>query len=372
MTHKKILLAAGGTGGHIFPAYALAERLLNEGFTVHLMTDKRGSSFQNPPEALNVITLPLRKTVKGLWNKFLMVLSLFPSFFLSFYEILRFKPRTIIGFGGFPSFPTVLAAIVLKPFLMHTIILHEQNAVLGRVNRWLLPFIHILATSFPQTWGIAKRFEKKVTVTGNFVRQEFLAFSHKPYKVFDKKDPIRLLIIGGSQGALSFSTLIPAALASLPSSIRKRLHIVQQSRPEMADHTRAFYQALKIPATIEPFFPNIPTLMEKAHLVICRAGASTLFEVAEARRPAILIPYPHAMDNHQYFNALVADKLKGGWLLEETGPKAQTTLESLLKNLLDNPKKLEIASKNIYGLVKENAASCFLKLIDKSPKTPAK
>lgn len=364
MSNKRVLLAAGGTGGHVFPAYALAEKLLKEGLVAYLMTDSRGRSFQNPPEGLMVRSLPLRKTVKNLWGKVIMVLSLIPCFFISVYEIVRFKPHTIIGFGGFPSFPTLLAGIFLKPFLMHTVILHEQNAVLGRVNRWLLPFVHILATSFPQTFGIAKRFEKKVKIAGNFVRQEFLSSPHKDFKPFDKKDPIRLLIIGGSQGALSFSTLIPAALAALPSSLKKRLHVVQQSRPEMIDHTRAFYQALKIPATIETFFPNIPTLMEKAHLVICRAGASTIFEVAHAKRPAIFIPYPHAMDNHQYFNALAVNKLGGGWIVEETDSKAQKNLENLLKTILENPKKLEEASKNIHNLIKEDASSCFLRLIE--------
>jgi UDP-N-acetylglucosamine--N-acetylmuramyl-(pentapeptide) pyrophosphoryl-undecaprenol N-acetylglucosamine transferase len=364
MTNKKILLAAGGTGGHVFPAYALAEHLLKKQHKVHLITDCRGSSFQKPPKDLKTITLPLRKTVKGAKNKLLMLLSLIPCFFVSLYEILRFKPNSIIGFGGFPSFPTILAAIFLKPFLMHKIILHEQNAVLGRVNRWLLPFVHQLAASFPQTWGLAKRFQKKVCITGNFVRQEFSPIAKKPYEPFDKKDPIRLLIIGGSQGALSFSTIIPAALASLPASLKKRLHVVQQSRPEMLEHTRTFYQALKIPATVESFFPNIATLMEKAHLVISRAGASTVFEVSQAKRPAILIPYPHAMDNHQYFNALVVDKLKGGWLVEETDPKAQETLNALLKALLENPKKLGAASTSIHNLVKENTLACFLALVE--------
>lgn len=365
MNQKKVLLAAGGTGGHVFPAYALADHLLKNQHTVHLMTDCRGSSFQKPPATLKTIILPLRKTVKGSWNKLLMLLSLIPCCFISIYEILRFKPKIIIGFGGFPSFPTILAAILLKPFLMHRIILHEQNAVLGRVNRWLLPFVHQLAASFPQTWGLRKQFEKKVCITGNFVRQEFLALSNKAYKPFDKKDPIRLLILGGSQGALSFSTLIPAALAALPPSLKKRLHVVQQSRPEMLDHTRTFYQALKIPATVEPFFQNIPTLMEKAHLVICRAGASTVFEVSESKRPAIFIPYPHAMDNHQYFNALVVDKLKGGWIIEETESNAQKNLETLLKNVLEHPKKLEKVSQHIHDLVKENTLSCFLGLIEK-------
>lgn len=359
MDKKTIVLAAGGTGGHVFPAYAVAERLLKEGHTVHLITDERGAEFKNRPKKLSVSILPLARRTHGFKATILLLLSLIPGFFLSFYYLLRFEPSVILGFGGFPSVPTILSAIFLRPFTRHKIILHEQNAVLGRANKKFLWFAQALATSFPNTRGIRKSFQHKVHLAGNPVRPIFRD-AMEPYTPLKAGDPIRLLVIGGSQGARSFSTAIPQALSQLPENLRQDLHVVQQSRPELLDATRAAYKKLGIHITAEPFFQNIHELMGKAHLIICRSGSSTVFEVAHTRRPAFYIPFPYAMDNHQYFNAHSIVNLKGGWVLEE---KEIHQLSALLKSLLEDPKTLATAAQNVHDLVKKDTLQCFSTLI---------
>ncbi len=363
MTKQPIVLAAGGTGGHIFPAYALAEHLIKEGYKVYLITDPRGADFKNCPKNLTVLTLPLCRSKQGIVGHVRLLFSIFLSFFFSLIYLLRINPNVILGFGGFPSAPTMFAAIVLKPFKNHTLILHEQNAVLGRVNKIFMPFVHTLATSFPKTWHVLKKFQKKIVVTGNLVRPTFEEIGKKPYKEPLKTGPIHLLIIGGSQGAKIFSTLIPNTLSTLPPALQKRLRVVQQSRPEMIQQTKEAYKNLGIPATVESFFPNIHTLIAKAHLIICRSGASTLFEISEAKRPAIYVPFPYAMDNHQFFNAKVVEGLKGGWLIPEND-EAKKSLEILVKNLLEHPKKLATAAQNVHDLVEKNTCECFSHLIN--------
>jgi UDP-N-acetylglucosamine--N-acetylmuramyl-(pentapeptide) pyrophosphoryl-undecaprenol N-acetylglucosamine transferase len=359
---KTIVLAAGGTGGHVFPAYALAEHLLKEGHRVYLITDQRGADFKNSPPQLTILTLPLCRSKNGVLAHIRLFFSIFLSFLVSLVYLFKIKPHVILGFGGFPSAPTLVSGIVLRPFRHHLLMLHEQNAVLGRVNKIFIPFVQILATSFPKTWGIAEKFQSKIRVTGNLVRPIFQDIAKTPYKIPSKEGPIHLLVIGGSQGAKVFSTLIPNALAKLPSDIQKRLHVTQQSRPEMINETMALYEKIHIPVTVSSFFPNIHELISKAHLIICRSGASTLFEIAQAKRPAIYIPFPYAMDNHQYFNARVVADLGGAWLIEENHA-APEALETLLKNVLADPKKLATATQNVHDLVEKNTCECFSDLI---------
>lgn len=361
MTKKTIILASGGTGGHVFPAYALGAHFLKEGHHVHLLTDQRGSNFQGKPKKLGISILPLTRRKRGLLPLLILLLSLIPSTFMGLYHLLRLNPQVILGCGGFPSAPTLVAAILLRPFRRHKIVLLEQNAFIGRVNRKLLPFVHVLATSFPKTWGIPKRFQHKVSVAGNLVRDVFTAPSKKAYEAPKKTGTIRLLIIGGSQGARSFSTLVPNALNNLPETLRKRIHVVQQSRPEMIEQTQKLYKKMKIHLTTQPFFDNIHDLMEKAHLIICRSGSSTVFEVAHSKRPAIFVPFPHAMDNHQYFNAQAVVTLEGGWMCQE---KEIKHLSPLLKNVLEDPKKLARAAQNVHDLVERDALKCFSHLIN--------
>ena len=362
MDKKIIVLAAGGTGGHIFPAYALAEHLLNEGHRLYLITDKRGAEFKNRPENLRVLTLPLCRSKGGIVGKTLLIFSIILSFFYALFHLIKINPKVILGFGGFPSAPTMSAAILLKPFTQYNLILHEQNAVLGRVNKIFLSNVNVLATSFPKTWGIREKFQKKIAITGNLVRPAFEKIGKEPYSPPSKDGLIHLLVVGGSQGAKSFSTFIPEALSHLPLSLKERIHVVQQSRPELLSETRQRYEVLHITATVESFFPNIDTLIEKSHIVICRAGASTLFEIAHAKRPAIYIPFPHAMDNHQYFNAKVVEDLGGGWVLLEN-QDTQTTLENLLESILIDPKKLASAARNVHDLLGENTLKKFSHLI---------
>lgn len=360
MKQKSIFLAAGGTGGHVYPAYALAAHLIQEGYDVTLLTDRRGASYPKCSLSLKVVQLPLGRKGGGIFSLGRWLFSMVFSVGISFYHLIKESPSMVLGFGGFPSAPTLVAAILLKPILHHKIILHEQNAVVGKVNRWLIRFVDKVAVSFPKTWGIKKCWEGKVVVTGNFVRPEFReGFFYEP---FQEKGPIHILVIGGSQGARSFSTLVPHALKALPAALKNRLCIHQQCRSETLEATRAFYKDLHIKTIVESFFSNIPALMREAHLVICRAGSSTVFEVATTKRPAIYIPFPYAMDNHQYFNALVIQNMGGGWIFDEA-QEDKESLNKLVYDLLTTPKKLATASQNVHDLVKEDAAMCFSKLI---------
>ena len=364
MTQKTIFLAAGGTGGHVFPACALAEDLIKKGHKVHFITDGRGKKFASSYKNLSVLALPIAPRKSGMVSLALLLLSLIPSFFLSFLYFLKHRPTITIGFGGFPSTPPLLVAILMRLLGKHKIILHEQNAFIGRVNKRVLPFVDYLAASFPKTHGLPGHLQNKVSVTGNLVRSTFeMTGKEHPYEAPGKTGDINILVIGGSQGAKAFSTLIPQALETLPAPLKKRLHVTQQSRPEVLEETKKTYASLGIRATIEPFFPKVHLEMQKAHLIIARSGSSSVFEIASMGRPAIYIPFPYAMDNHQFFNAKEVAALQGGWVCEES--KADPiVLGKHLENLLKTSKMLASAAQNVHDLVEKKTLACFEELMD--------
>jgi UDP-N-acetylglucosamine--N-acetylmuramyl-(pentapeptide) pyrophosphoryl-undecaprenol N-acetylglucosamine transferase len=291
-----ILLAAGGTGGHVFPAEALAAELLKRGHRVGLVTDTRGKGFgQNLPE------LPLYRIPAGtpsgrsLLGKLMSVVEIGHGVVAALTLLGLTRPVAVVGFGGYPALPLLLAARLRKI----PIVVHEQNAVLGRVNRLVARFATRIATSFPATHFLPE--QAVVTVTGNPVRPAILAAADVPYTAPDQS--LRVLIMGGSQGARVLSDSVPAALASLPAEMKKRLRVVQQCRAEDLDRVRAAYTAAGIQAETATFFSDVAQRLAVAHLVVSRSGASSTAEIAVIGRPSLLVPYAHAMDDHQTANA---------------------------------------------------------------------
>jgi len=312
MSGHLIVLSSGGTGGHVFPAQALAEVLQGRGFRLVLITDRRGDSYNGPLDALETHYIQAAGiSGRGPIAKAVAVVRLGIGYFQAHRLLRDLAPDVVVGFGGYPTIPTLLAASRLG---IKTVI-HEQNAVLGRANRLLAPRATRIATAF-QTTGYLRNADRGKSVwTGNPVRPEILEIRDRPFPPLDESGPVEILIIGGSQGASIFGTAVPAALASLPLDLRSRLRVTQQCRKEGIEAARARYAEAGIQATLEPFLHDIPRRLAAAHLVICRAGASTTAELTSAGRPAILVPYPHAIDDHQTTNAARLCDSGGAWMI---------------------------------------------------------
>ncbi|MGZ3409462.1 MAG: undecaprenyldiphospho-muramoylpentapeptide beta-N-acetylglucosaminyltransferase [Xanthobacteraceae bacterium] len=309
-----VVVAAGGTGGHLFPAEALSAALAARGIIVDLATDERatryGAAF--PARATHIIpSATLRKSDPLTYVS--APLSIMRGVMQSYRLLGRLKPAAVIGFGGYPTVPPVFAACRLNiPTLIH-----EQNGVLGRANRMLAPFVRAIATSFPNVLDSRPRLAAKATRTGNPVRPAVVAASKIPY-VAPATGPFRLLVFGGSQGARVMSDVVPSAIELLPVAVRARLAITQQVREEDAAHVKESYAKLSVAAEVEPFFADLPARIAAAHLVIARAGASTVAELAAIGRPGILVPLPHALDQDQAANAAVLEKAGGAMRLDQS------------------------------------------------------
>jgi UDP-N-acetylglucosamine--N-acetylmuramyl-(pentapeptide) pyrophosphoryl-undecaprenol N-acetylglucosamine transferase len=342
MAKAFIVLTAGGTGGHLFPAQAVGEILIQKGYPVILVTDPRGVSFKGHLET-KVLNLPHYTQRVGLFKKINLGLHIILKTIEVAFWLLKKKPGIVVGFGGYPAFPTLVAAVLTRTPLF----LYEQNAYLGRVNRWLAPFSKAIATGFSETEAVPHKI--KVIVTGNPVRPAIKNLSKSPYKAPGKSGPLNLFVVGGSQGAKIFSTLLPDALNLLPPSLKRRLRIVQQCRPELVELTKNLYSNLGIFAEVKAFFDNIGDHFKKAHLVICRSGASTLTELMVIGRPALFVPFFYAMDDHQTFNARVVVNEGGGWMISEKDLTAPLLAKEIEKFLV-SPKSLEKAAKKIHDL----------------------
>jgi len=297
---RHYVLAAGGTGGHLIPAFALATELDRRGHHVALITDERGAAIPGKPDFLPAHVLPPGrisglnpigwiKGARGVIEGRRMALRLFESF----------EPSAVVGFGGYPALPTMLAARAAK---IPTVI-HEQNAVLGRVNRFFAPRVDAIATSCEVVDRLDPKLAGKVTLVGNPVRAEVLALRDEPFPAFTSESLLRILVTGGSQGARVLSEVVPDGLAMLPPALRGRLQVIQQCRPEDIEAVRARYAGHGIPAELATYFEDMEARLANAHLFIGRAGASTIAELTAVGRPAILIPLPIATDDHQAANA---------------------------------------------------------------------
>ena len=301
-----ILLAAGGTGGHLFPAEALAAALAKRGIVAHLVTDRRATRYGGAfaEENVHVVSSATLRSRNPL--AVLQTISAIGAGVLQTWSLIgRLKPAAVIGFGGYPTIPPVLAAATRRvPTLIH-----DANAVIGRANRLLAPRVTAIATTFPDVFRDRPAWAAKATLTGNPVRPAVVAAAATPYS--QPRDPLRLLIFGGSQGARIMAEIVPPAIRRLDPGLRGRLAIVQQVREEDLSHVREAFTKLSIWAEVAPFFPDLPARMPACHLVVARSGASTVAELAAIGRPAILVPLPHALDQDQFANAGVLEAAGG-------------------------------------------------------------
>ena len=296
---RHFVLAAGGTGGHLTPAFALAQELERRGHRVALITDARGAAIPGKPDFLESHVLPAgRFTGNPLgWPPALAAVWQGRSLAGQLYR--RFAPGAVVGFGGYPALPALLAASAAGV----PAVIHEQNAVFGRVNRLLAGRVDAIATAYPQVRRLPAGAAAKVHLIGNPVRAGVLALRQEPYPVPEAGGPLRLLVTGGSQGARVLSQVVPEGLALLPPAVKARLRVTQQCRPEDLDSVRARYAAEGIEAELASFFEDMAARLAGTHLFIGRAGASTIAELTAVGRPAILVPLPIATDDHQTVNA---------------------------------------------------------------------
>ncbi len=295
---RHYVLAAGGTGGHLIPAFALAVELERRGHHVALVTDTRGAKLPGKPDSLVAHVLPAGRIGKNPLH--------WPMGFGAILEGKRmaerlfesFQPSCVVGFGGYPAFPTLWAATATGV----PSVIHEQNAVLGRVNRLLAKRVDAIATSYQQVDRLKAKLALKTHLVGNPVRAEVLTLRNEPFPSFTEDGLLRVLVTGGSQGANVLSQVVPDALAMLPAALRSRLQVTQQCRPEDIEAVRARYAGHDIPAELGTYFENMAERLADTHLFIGRAGASTIAELTAVGRPAILVPLPIATDDHQAAN----------------------------------------------------------------------
>jgi UDP-N-acetylglucosamine--N-acetylmuramyl-(pentapeptide) pyrophosphoryl-undecaprenol N-acetylglucosamine transferase len=293
------VLAAGGTGGHMIPAHALAEELRGRGHGVLLITDERGRRFPGIFEQVPVHVLPAGRLGGGPigWLKAVGAVARGRAEAKRLYR--EHRPDAVIGFGGYPAFPALLAASALKI----PTILHEQNAVMGRVNRLLAGEAEAIGTAYGRVERLKPRYRDKTVLIGNPVRDEIARLGELPFPPFDGVAPLKILVTGGSQGAIVLGQVVPEGLGMLQPSLRHRLQVVQQCRPDDIERVRCQYAQLGIPAELMTYIEDMPAKLADAHLVIGRAGASTIAELTVAGRPAILVPFAAATDDHQTANA---------------------------------------------------------------------
>jgi UDP-N-acetylglucosamine--N-acetylmuramyl-(pentapeptide) pyrophosphoryl-undecaprenol N-acetylglucosamine transferase len=294
-----VVVAAGGSGGHLFPAAALAHALATRGFEVHLVTDERAAKFGGDFHAHAIHKVAAATPSSGaLFSRALAIFTLIQGTVTARRLVKRINPRALIGFGGYPTVPPVLAATRLGvPTL-----LHEGNAVIGRANRFLASRVDAIAQGFEVLGGLPGTLAAKTHLTGNPVRPMVIDARRMSYP--DSSDgKLRILVTGGSQGARIFSDIVPAAIELMPEGSRQKLLIVHQARVEDEERVRDTYWRLGVDAEVRPFFFDLPMRIAQAHLVIARAGASTVSELAVIGRPAILVPLPHALDQDQAANA---------------------------------------------------------------------
>ena len=358
MTTKLCVVAAGGTGGHMFPAEALSRELAWRGWRIVLATDHRGEQYAHTFPAEERIALDAA-TGRGPIGLAKAGVTIVRGVVQARAALKRLDAAVVVGFGGYPSAPALLAALSQgRPTL-----LHEQNAVLGRTNRWLAPYVGAVASSFPNLQKVPQGVGARVTLVGNPVRPDIRALYDRPFVAPAPRQPIRLLVTGGSQGSRILSETAPRALAALPEPIRSCLKVQQQSRPETLEAARQIYLDAAIDAEVAPFFRDMAQRLSAAHLVIGRAGASTCSELAVAGLPSILIPLKIAMDDHQRFNAAGLADAGGAEVMLEDDVTVER-LTTALAAVLGDPARLEAMSEGARSTALPDATRSLADMVE--------
>ena len=357
-----ILLAAGGTGGHLFPAEALAHELIARGYTVELVTDERAGRFAERFPVKEVHRV--RSATFASKNPFAVAKSLW-TLWRGFREsgdlVRRLRPAVVIGFGGYPTVPPLMAATRAG----RPTIIHEQNAVMGRANKFLARRVDKIAAGIPQETA-EPAIAAKITVTGNPVRPAVLEAAKRPYAPAGPCETFNLVVFGGSQGAAFFSDAIPTAIDLLPEDIRNRLTVTQQARAEDEDRVRDFYAERGITADVSPFFTNMAERIGAAHLVVSRSGASTVSEIAVIGRPAILVPFPYALDHDQAANAAKI-AAEGGAIVSPQAELTPERLATLIAEIAGDPERAATMAAAAKATGVANAAALLADLVDSMP-----
>jgi len=362
---RHFVLAAGGTGGHMIPAHALAAELMKRGHHVALVTDERGARIPGLFEGAQTHILPAGRVTGGPVGWLRAGRSIVAGREMARRLYDAFAPSAVVGFGGYPALPAMLAAF--KDGVPTAI--HEQNAVLGRVNRLLARKVDAIATAYPEVERLASKYLEKVHLVGNPVREEVIALRDLPFPPLTEDGVFRVLVTGGSQGATVLSQVVPEGLGLLPLNFRRRLQVTQQCRPEDIEDVRSRYAALGIPADLATYLPDLPDRLAWSHLVIARAGASTIAELTVAGRPAILIPLPSATDDHQTANARELHEAGGARAIPQRNFTAVELAKQMQKLALE-PGSLQNAAKRARGCGRPDAAAALADLVEGLGRTP--
>lgn len=352
-----VLVAAGGTGGHLFPAEALAAALAARGISVHLATDARATRYRAalPEEVIHVIasaTLRARNPIAAARTGAVLGAGLVQSWAL----LGRLKPAAVIGFGGYPTIPPVLAAA----WRGIPTLIHDANAVIGRANHLLAPRVTAIATTFPDVFRAVPRLAAKATLTGNPVRPAVVVAATTAYPA--PSDRLQVLVFGGSQGARIMADVVPPAVGHLAADLRRRVTVVQQAREEDLQRVRAGYRDASVEAEVAAFFPDLPARMAASHMIVARSGASTVAELSAIGRPAILVPLPYALDQDQFANAGVLQNAGGAIRLaqEEFTPRR---LATEIATLAAAPERLAAMASAARSVGKLDAADRLADLV---------
>ena len=356
--NRTVVLTAGGTGGHLFPAVALGAALLDRGYTVRLYTDSRGADYARRTPGIEAHVVPAASPFRGGAFGKIAFLFIMARGALAVSRLLRrHNPAAVVGFGGYAAFPaTFMAARQRRP-----VVLHEQNGFLGLANRKVARAASAIALSFPDIEGMPETRARTIE-TGNPVRPEINALHGRSYRPPQQGEPFNLFVMGGSQGATVFSKVLPDAIAALQPGERARLRVTQQCRPEDIEPVQIVYRDAGVAADLASFFDNIPEHLSAAHLMICRAGASTCAEALVAGVPAIYVPYPAAADDHQTFNARHIDRAGAGWLMPQQG-FTPAALSERMSRFLNDPEPLAAAARAAAATGRPDAAERLADLV---------
>ncbi len=356
---RHYVLAAGGTGGHLLPAFALASELERRGHHVALITDERGAEIPGKPDFMPAHVLPVGRFGKNPLKWFAGLRAVLEGRKMALRLFESFEPSAVVGFGGYPSVPAILASTGAN---IPTVV-HEQNAVLGRVNRLFAGRVQAIATAYPDIERLKPKHLAKAELVGNPVRAQVLALRDEDYPGLSEDGLLRVLVTGGSQGARVLSEVVPDGLAMLPPAVRQRLQVTQQCRPEDIDKVRARYRNHDIPAELGSYFEDMASRLGDAHLFIGRAGASTIAELTAVGRPAILIPLPIATDDHQAANTAEMVQAGGARMIRQEKFTAKELAKQIMA-LADNPKGLSNAAHAAFNCGRPKAVQDLADLVE--------
>ncbi|MFL6753424.1 MAG: undecaprenyldiphospho-muramoylpentapeptide beta-N-acetylglucosaminyltransferase [Sphingomicrobium sp.] len=354
------VLAAGGTGGHMIPAHALAAELKSRGHGVLLITDERGARFPGLFEGVPLHVLPAGRLGGGPIGWLKAAGSVLKGRGEAKRLYREHRPDAVVGFGGYPAFPSLLAASSMRI----PTVLHEQNAVMGRVNRLLAGDAEAIGVAYDQIDRLRVRHKSKTVLVGNPVREEIARLGEMPFPPFDEVAPLKILVTGGSQGATILSQVVPEGLGMLEPSLRRRLQVVQQCRPDDIERVRRRYAELGIPAELMTYIEDMDAKLADCHLMIGRAGASTIAELTAAGRPAILIPFAAATDDHQTANAREMVKAGGARAIQQSN-FTPDVLARQIEALAMDPVALNNAAARALSVGRPHAARDLADLVER-------